>query len=62
MEYCEYFFITAFTLEFIIHVVANGFIYGRDTYLRNPWNWIDFIVVVTSLLSLHPSLGNISFL
>ena len=46
----------------MIHVIANGFIYGKETYLRNAWNWIDFIVVVSSLLSLHPALGNVSFL
>ena len=34
----------------------------KKTYLRDAWNWLDFIVVITSLLSLHPMLGNISAL
>lgn len=62
VEQSEIFFIVAFTLEFIIKVLAIGFVCGKQTYLWDPWNWLDFIVVITSLLSLHPSLGNISAL
>lgn len=62
VEKSELFFIIAFTIEFIIQVIATGFIIGKNTYLRDAWNWLDFIVVITSLLSLHPVLGNVSAL
>ncbi len=62
VEYSEYFFIVAFSVEFVIRVIAWGFIWGKGTYLRNAWNWLDFIVVITSYLAIHPSLGNISFI
>lgn len=29
-------------------------------YLRDAWNWLDFIVVITALLSFLPSMGNIT--
>lgn len=40
-------FIGAFLIECIFKVIAYGFIMSKKTYLRDPWNWLDFIVVVT---------------
>jgi hypothetical protein len=40
--------------------MAMGFVIGEGTYLKDHWNWLDFSVVVTSWLSLVPSMGNIS--
>lgn len=40
--------------------LAFGFILGKRTYIKDKWNWIDFTVVVTSLLSTLPSFGNYS--
>ena len=37
-----------------------GFIGGKGTYLSDAWNWLDFIVVITSLLSILPSFSNVS--
>ena len=31
--------------------MAYGFIHGPNTYLKDEWNWMDFIVVITGLLS-----------
>lgn len=53
-------FITLFTLECVVKVIAMGFILGKGTYLRDTWNWLDFVVVITSLLSLLPSFSNYS--
>ena len=41
-----------FTLEAIIKIIALGFIFGKRTYLRDPWNVIDFLIVVTAVLDL----------
>ena len=60
VEKTEIFFIFAFTLEFLIQIVAKGFVLNKHTYLRDNWNILDFAVVTTSWLSLHPSLGNVS--
>ena len=37
-----------------------GFIFGEGTYLRDTWNWLDFFVVIASLLSILPSFDNVS--
>lgn len=38
-----------FTLEFILKVIAMGFIVHRKSYLRDPWNCLDFLVVLGGL-------------
>uniref|UniRef100_A0A3P8X5Q6 Ion transport domain-containing protein n=1 Tax=Cynoglossus semilaevis TaxID=244447 RepID=A0A3P8X5Q6_CYNSE len=47
-----------FTLEVALKVVARGFCVGRFTFIRDPWNWLDVLVVsglsVRSLRSLRP--------
>ena len=35
----------------IVKVMAMGFIMEPYTYLRSPWNWLDFLVIVSSLLT-----------
>ena len=35
----------------IVKVLAMGFILDRYTYLRSPWNWLDFLVIVSSYLT-----------
>jgi hypothetical protein len=36
----------AFTAECMIKIISMGFIVHPKAYLRDGWNWIDFIVVV----------------
>ncbi|KAK3818697.1 MAG: Ion transport protein-domain-containing protein [Benniella sp.] len=45
-------FTAIFTVEFVIHIIADGFILTPDAYLRTLWNQIDFFV----LLSLYATL------
>ena len=40
-------FMGIFTMEMVVKIVADGFILHKDSYLRNPWNIMDFIVVVS---------------
>lgn len=58
----EPFFMYTFTLEAIIKIVAFGFMMGKNSYLSVGWNWLDFIVVVTSLLNEIPSMRSMSVL
>lgn len=55
-------FTILFTIEAILKIIGMGFIIEPGSYLRDGWNWIDFIVVVTSLLSNIPAIPSISFL
>jgi len=56
----EYFFSAAFMLEMILKTIAMGMVMGKHSYLRDPWNIIDFVVVVLSFIALLPSVGNFS--
>jgi hypothetical protein len=48
----EYYFTVAFTAEFLVKVVAMGFFVDANSYLRDAWNWLDFIVVVSGLVTI----------
>lgn len=50
----NYIFTAIFTIECLMQIIALGFIMDDNAYLRDPWNWLDFIVVITGLLSLLP--------
>eukprot|EP00736_Rhodelphis_marinus_P011724 Rmarinus@m.8052 len=43
-------FTFVFTLEFFVKVVAWGFIGTESAYMRDPWNRLDFIVLLPSLI------------
>lgn len=34
-----------FSIEIIIKVISKGFIFSKNSYLRNPWNILDFSIV-----------------
>lgn len=34
----------------------------KGSYLSDPWNWIDFLVVISGLLSALPQMANVSAL
>jgi len=46
-----------FITEFLLKIVACGFVFGEHTYLRDTWNRLDFLVVVVSAVSLLADLG-----
>lgn len=41
-----YAFTYVFTIEAIMKIIAYGFIIHKNSYLRDGWNIIDFIVVM----------------
>lgn len=60
VEYSEPVFTIIFTFECLIKVIGLGLIIGQGTYLSDKWNWIDFLVVISGLLSSVPQMANIS--
>ena len=58
----EYFFSVIFTIEFILKIISMGFVLEKGTYLRDGWNQIDLIVVLSCVLSFIPSLPKLSLL
>ncbi|XP_067852332.1 sodium channel protein type 4 subunit alpha-like [Heptranchias perlo] len=56
-------FTAIYTLEVIIKVLARGFALHTFSYLRNPWNWLDFTVVLLAYLTLaFPKIPGLSAL
>ena len=46
-------FVAIFTVEMVLKILALGFIYERGSYLRSSWNWLDFGVVVSGLMTIY---------
>lgn len=44
-EKLEYFFLLVFTIEATLKIIAYGFLFHPDAYLRNVWNVLDFTIV-----------------
>ncbi|XP_060944186.1 sodium channel, voltage-gated, type I-like, alpha isoform X4 [Limanda limanda] len=58
----EYSFTGIYTFEFLVKVLALGFCLGKFTFLRDPWNWLDFAVIVMAYVTEFVDLGNLSVL
>ena len=41
-----------FVLEMLLKIVAKGFLFVPDAYLRSGWNVLDFVIVLISILGL----------
>lgn len=44
-EKLEYFFLIVFAIEAMLKIIAYGFLFHADAYLRNGWNVLDFTIV-----------------
>ncbi|XP_019897512.2 sodium channel, voltage gated, type V-like, alpha b isoform X1 [Esox lucius] len=61
-KYVEYTFTGIYTFESMIKILARGFCVGPFTFLRDPWNWLDFSVIVMAYVTEFVDLGNVSAL
>ncbi|XP_044211809.1 sodium channel protein type 4 subunit alpha B-like [Thunnus albacares] len=61
-EIAEYVFIAIYVFEAIIKIVARGFCVGHFTFLRDPWNSLDIVIIITACLTVFVDLGSISVL
>uniref|UniRef100_A0A8C0ZKP8 Sodium channel protein type 2 subunit alpha-like n=1 Tax=Cyanistes caeruleus TaxID=156563 RepID=A0A8C0ZKP8_CYACU len=58
----EYTFTGIYTFEFLVKVFARGFCINDFTCLRDPWNWLDFVVISFAYVTEFVDLGNVSAL
>ncbi|XP_058889704.1 sodium channel protein type 2 subunit alpha-like isoform X1 [Acipenser ruthenus] len=58
----EYTFTGIYTFESLLKILARGFCIGKFTFLRDPWNWLDFTVILMAYLTEFVDLGNVSAL
>uniref|UniRef100_A0A3P9IZ03 Sodium channel protein n=1 Tax=Oryzias latipes TaxID=8090 RepID=A0A3P9IZ03_ORYLA len=58
----EYTFTGIYTFESLTKIVARGFAIDDFTFLRDPWNWLDFMVISMAYVTEFVDLGNVSAL
>ncbi|XP_053096652.1 sodium channel, voltage gated, type VIII, alpha subunit a isoform X4 [Pangasianodon hypophthalmus] len=58
----EYTFTGIYTFESAIKIIARGFCIDDFTFLRDPWNWLDFMVISMAYITEFVNLGNVSAL
>ncbi|XP_030343665.1 sodium channel protein type 2 subunit alpha-like isoform X1 [Strigops habroptila] len=58
----EYTFTGIYTFEFLVKILARGFCVNDFTCLRDPWNWLDFVVISFAYITEFVNLGNVSAL
>ncbi|XP_070813048.1 sodium channel protein type 2 subunit alpha isoform X9 [Pituophis catenifer annectens] len=58
----EYTFTGIYTFESLIKILARGFCLEDFTFLRDPWNWLDFTVITFAYVTEFVDLGNVSAL
>uniref|UniRef100_A0A3Q3XIH0 Sodium channel protein n=1 Tax=Mola mola TaxID=94237 RepID=A0A3Q3XIH0_MOLML len=58
----EYTFTGIYTFESLTKIVARGFAIDDFTFLRDPWNWLDFMVISMAYITEFVDLGNVSAL
>ena len=46
----DYIFSAVFIFEAMLKIITNGFVLGKKTYLRDPWNVIDFLIVLAAFI------------
>nr|prf voltage-gated Na channel [Rattus norvegicus] len=59
-EKVEYVFTVIYTFEALIKILARGFCLNEFTYLRDPWNWLDFSVITLAYVGAAIDLRGIS--
>lgn len=42
----RYTFTAIYTFESLVKILARGFCLHAFTFLRDPWNWLDFSVII----------------
>nr|XP_020034055.1 sodium channel protein type 11 subunit alpha [Castor canadensis] len=53
-DIAEYIFTGIYILEAMVKILARGFILDEFSFLRDPWNWLDSIVIGTAVAAYFP--------
>eukprot|EP00793_Prasinoderma_coloniale_P003769 PRCOL_00003146-RA len=54
----EWVFTPLFVIEMMLKVLGMGFFLGKGAYLRDPWNVMDFLVVLLGIIASSGLIGN----
>ena len=53
MQKCENLYLAIFTFELVAKIIAYGFLMHTNSYLRDSWCILDFIVVSLAWCAAH---------
>jgi hypothetical protein len=53
----EYIFLTVFSLELVIKIIAKGFFFNKNAFCKDNWNLVDLLVVVLGYLIFVPGMS-----
>ncbi|XP_029864813.1 sodium channel protein type 5 subunit alpha-like isoform X2 [Aquila chrysaetos chrysaetos] len=62
LSWTEYLFTGIYTGEILIKILARGFVWNEFTFLRDPWNCLDLVVIVVMYVTMCKSVGKVSAL
>ena len=48
----ENLFLSLYTLEMLLKIIGLGFVLNKGSYLRDPWNILDFIIVTLAYVQI----------
>lgn len=57
IEYAGHVFTITFSIECFIKIIAMGFCFHKNSYMRDTWNWLDFTVVCVGIFEQIPGVG-----
>ncbi|NWI91107.1 SCN3A protein, partial [Pitta sordida] len=60
--FLRFIFTGIYTFESLIKILARGFCLNEFTFLRDPWNWLDFTVIVMAYVGAFSEMGSVSVL
>lgn len=48
----EHVFLALYTVEMILKILGLGFLFNKGAYIRDPWNMLDFTIVMSAYLTI----------
>lgn len=52
IQIIDHLFTGLYTAEMLLKIMGMGFIMSKGSYLRDTWNILDFVIVITSYIPL----------
>ncbi|XP_010183792.1 PREDICTED: sodium channel protein type 5 subunit alpha-like [Mesitornis unicolor] len=62
LSWTEYLFTAIYTGEILVKLLARGFFWNEFTFLRDPWNCLDLLVIILTYVTLFSNMGKVSAL
>ncbi|CDW82972.1 voltage-gated ion channel superfamily [Stylonychia lemnae] len=55
-------FTILFTFEAVLRILGMGLVINKNSYLRDPWNWLDFFSVIAGWIEQLPDIPKLKYL